>query len=128
MGLYDMVLIKENHIDGCGQLIDAVARVRNRWGDRFKIEVETRNFEEVEQALLAIVDRIMLDNMGVEHILEAVALIGGRVETEASGSINLHNVAAIAETGVDFISMGALTHSFQCMDFSKILVKNVYFK
>lgn len=127
MGLHDMVLIKENHIDGCNGLLDAVDRVRQRWGKRFKIEVETRNLDEVQCALRADVDRIMLDNMDIPTMEKAVRVIHERVETEASGGVTIENVAAVAETGVDYISVGALTHSVKCMDYSKIVIKNVYF-
>lgn len=117
-GLYDMVLIKDNHIDSAGGISQAVQAVREHWGDRYPVEVETRNLDEVQEAIEAGVDRIMLDNMDIDTMREAVELIGGRIETEASGGVNLHTVSFIAETGIDFISIGALTHSMRCLDFS----------
>ena len=94
---------------------------RKRWGKTFKIEVETRNLEEVREAIQAGVDRIMLDNLDIDTMSEAVQLIDGRAETEASGGINLNMVSFVAETGVDYISIGALTHSTKCIDFSLVL-------
>ncbi len=121
IGLYDMILIKDNHTDSCGGIIKAVNAARKRWGNTFKIEVETRNLDEVREAIAAGVDRIMLDNMDIEMMAEAVQLIDGRAETEASGGINLNMVSFVAETGVDYISLGALTHSTKCIDFSLVL-------
>ncbi len=117
-GLYDMVLIKDNHIDGSGGVAQAVKRAQDRWQGDLTIECETRNLEEVTEALQAGADRIMLDNMSLDEMKQAVKRIGGRAETEASGGVTLGTVADIAETGVDLISVGALTHSFRCMDFS----------
>ncbi len=125
MGLYDMVLIKDNHIDTCGGIIKTVNAVRNRWGDTFAIEVETRNLEEVKTAIQASVNRIMLDNMDLDTMREAVRIIEGRAETEASGGINLNTVSFVAETGVDYISIGGLTHSTKWLDFSMIIDKNL---
>ena len=117
-GLYDMVLVKDNHIDGAGGLKAAIERVRNRYGKRYLIEVEVKNLDELSTALSLLVDRIMLDNMDLETMREAVALSGGRVPLEASGNVSLDTVRAIAETGVDFISAGALTHSAPVLDIS----------
>ncbi|MGM0432327.1 MAG: carboxylating nicotinate-nucleotide diphosphorylase [Spirochaetota bacterium] len=117
-GLYDMVLIKDNHIDAAGGIEKAVEKVRERWGSTFPIEVETRNLKEVRQALKCRIDRIMLDNMDCELMRKAVEMIGGHAETEASGNITLERVAAIAQTGVDFISVGEITHSVKAFDFS----------
>jgi len=125
MGLYDMVLIKDNHIDSCGGILKAVNAVKNRWGNTFVIEVETRNLEEVKEALQAGVDRIMLDNMEIDTMTEAVRVIEGRAETEASGNVNLSTVSFIAETGVDYISIGGLTHSTKWLDFSMIIDKHL---
>ncbi len=123
MGLYDMILIKDNHIDSCGSISKAVLEARNRWGNSFAIEVETRNMEEVQEAIKANVERIMLDNMDLDTMSEAVHLIDGRVETEASGGISLNTVSFVAETGIDYISMGGLTHSTKWLDFSMIIDK-----
>ncbi|MBI1387321.1 MAG: carboxylating nicotinate-nucleotide diphosphorylase [bacterium] len=122
-GLYDMVLIKDNHIDSCGTITAAVKAARDKWGNRYAIEVETRNLLEVTEAVQTGVDRIMLDNMDIETMAEAVRLIGGRAETEASGGINLSTVSFVAETGVDYISVGSLTHSAKWLDFSLLLDK-----
>jgi nicotinate-nucleotide pyrophosphorylase (carboxylating) len=118
MGLYDMAMIKDNHIDGAGGIEAAVQRVRQAKGDQFPIEVEVRNLGELRAALELPVDRIMLDNMSLADMREAVRLTGGRVPLEASGNVTLETVRAIAETGVDFISSGALTHSAPVFDVS----------
>jgi nicotinate-nucleotide pyrophosphorylase (carboxylating) len=118
MGLYDMVLIKDNHIAAAAGIISAVERVRNKVESRFKIEVETKTLDEVREALTAQADTIMLDNMPVEMMREAVKLIAGRALVEASGNVTLDTVRAIAETGVDFISTGSLTHSAPAADIS----------
>lgn len=122
MGLYDMIMLKDNHIDYAGGLEKAIQRA---WEyvqtvkPGLKIEVETRNLEEVKQATLTgKVDRIMLDNFTPPAIREAVEIIGGRYETEASGGINLDNIREYAATGVDFISVGALIHQAQSLDLS----------
>ncbi|KJR41371.1 nicotinate-nucleotide pyrophosphorylase [Candidatus Magnetoovum chiemensis] len=118
MGLYDMVMIKDNHIDSIGSITKAVEVIRSKWGERFKIEVETRNIREVQEALDADVDIIMLDNMDIDTMKEAVRLINKRAKSEASGNMNLERLKAVAETGVDYISVGALTHSVTVFDFS----------
>lgn len=118
MGLYDMVLIKDNHITAAGGIAAAVSRVRAKHRDRFRIEVETRTLAEVREALDAKADIIMLDNMSPAMMREAVALIGGGTPVEASGNVTLETVRAIAETGVDLISVGALTHSAPAADIS----------
>ena len=124
-GLYDMVLIKDNHIDFSGSITRAVERVRSRWGGEYRIEVECRTLEEVKEALACAVDVIMLDNMGEESVREAVSLkkSTGRmenpgVEFEASGNIDLEAAGVMSGTGVDYISVGSLTHSAKCFDFS----------
>lgn len=109
--LTDGVLIKDNHIAACGSITEAVARVRTRVPHTIRIEVETENIEQVRECLACRVDIIMLDNMGLQAMEEAVACIDGRALVEASGGVNLHTVAGIAATGVDIISIGALTHS-----------------
>jgi nicotinate-nucleotide pyrophosphorylase (carboxylating) len=118
--LYDGVLIKENHIAAAGGIDVAVARARDQVPHTLKIEVETRNFDEVREALAARADIILLDNMNVADLREAVQLVGGRALIEASGGVNLKTVRAIAETGVDFISVGALTHSYRAVDISML--------
>ncbi len=117
-GLYDGVLIKDNHIEAAGGISQAVRRVRETAPLMVKIEVEVKNLAEAGEAVEAGADIIMLDNMTVEAMREAVALIGGRALTEASGNVTLDTVTAIAATGVDFISAGALTHSARAADIS----------
>lgn len=124
-GLYDMVLIKENHIEASGGLSVAVNRIRENMKAQnlnLKVEVEARNLEDVKAALNSKVDRIMLDNMNLAQIKKAVALVGGKEELEVSGGVTLNTVRTIAETGVDFISVGALIHSAKSMDLSLLLV------
>lgn len=120
-GLYDMVLIKENHITAAGGITAAVARVRTYDRQRRPIEVEVTNLNELQEALSLNVDRIMLDNMDLEQMHEAVALANGKTPLEASGNVNLQTVAAIAATGVDYISVGSLTHSVKALDISLLL-------
>lgn len=117
-GLYDMVLIKDNHIKAAGSIESAVTKIKKGIKKKIKIEVETTNLDEVSEAIKAKVDIIMLDNMTIETMKEAVKIIGGKIKTEASGNVNLNTVRAIAETGVDFISVGALTHSVKALDIS----------
>lgn len=119
-GLFDMVLIKDNHIDFAGSITAAVERVRAS-GTSLPIEVETRTLENVREALELGVERILLDNMRPETMREAVAMAktaGGRAEFEASGNVTLENVLEVARTGVDYISVGALTHSPRVFDAS----------
>jgi nicotinate-nucleotide pyrophosphorylase (carboxylating) len=118
MGLYDMVMIKDNHIDAAGGIDKAVNKIRSKWGTRFQIEVETRNLNEVKQAVECKADRIMLDNMNNSELSQAVEFIAGRSETEASGNMTLERIPEVAETGVDFISVGELTHTVKAFDFS----------
>jgi nicotinate-nucleotide pyrophosphorylase (carboxylating) len=119
MGLYDMALIKNNHISAVGgDLAEAVRRVRGCDPRQRPVEIEVRSLDELRQALELNVDRILLDNMTPEQLRQAVALTGGRVPLEASGGITLENVAEIAHTGVDYISIGALTHSVKALDIS----------
>jgi nicotinate-nucleotide pyrophosphorylase (carboxylating) len=117
-GLYDGVLIKDNHIRAVGSITEAIARARSGVPLTSKIEVEVSSLEEVEEALEAKADIIMLDNMTAPDMRLAVAKIGGAALVEASGGITLENIAAIAETGVDFISVGALTTAVRAVDIS----------
>lgn len=121
MGLFDMILLKDNHVDFAGGIAAALARCRRYLEQnnlRLKIEIEVRNFEELEEALAGKPDRIMLDNFTVGDTHRAVELIGGRVETESSGGITRETIRAYAEQGVDYISVGELTHSVRCLDLS----------
>lgn len=122
-GLSNAVLIKDNHIEAAGGIGTAVARVRQRASHTLKIEVEVKNFQELNEAIQAGVDIIMLDNMSVPDMREAVLHVNGRIPLEASGNVTLATVRQIAETGVDFISVGALTHSVKAADLS-LLVMN----
>jgi nicotinate-nucleotide pyrophosphorylase (carboxylating) len=117
-GLFDLVLIKDNHVDTAGSVGEAVARVRARWGSRFPIEVECRTTREVEDALAAGVKMILLDNMTPARMREEVARIDGRATVEASGNMSRETIPAASASGVDFISVGALTHSVRSVDFS----------
>lgn len=120
-GLYDMALIKNNHIDAAGGVSTAVERCLStirRMGLDLKVEVEARSLTEVGEALRHPVQRILLDNMKIAELREAVRLISGKAETEASGGIRLDNVRSFAETGVDFVSVGSLTHSAPALDIS----------
>lgn len=116
--LSDGAMLKDNHIDACGGIIPATQTLRSKLGHMVKIEVETRNFDEVRQAVKAGADVIMLDNMNCEQMAEAVKIIGGKATSEASGNITLENIAEVAKTGVDIISLGALTHSVKAFDIS----------
>lgn len=116
-GLYDMVMLKENHLRAGGGITNAVGIIKKRYTS-YKIEVETTCLKEVEEALAAGVDRIMLDNMSIADMEQAVKLVQGRVELEASGGITEETLATVAATGVDFISAGALTHSPRALDIS----------
>ena len=123
MGLYDMALIKDNHIDAAGGVAQAIQKVHQHIGGQIPIEVEVKNLDELQTALTCTVDRILLDNMDLSTMREAVKIAGGRVALEASGNVSLTTVRDIAETGVDFISVGALTHSAPVFDVSLRLVK-----
>lgn len=118
--LYDGILIKENHIAAAGGISVAVERARQRAPHTLKIEVETRSLEEVQEALGAGADIILLDNMAPEDLRRAVETVKGRALTEASGGVNLETVEEIAKAGVDFISVGALTHSYRAVDISML--------
>ena len=116
--LSDAAMLKDNHVDAGGGIASAVAKLRQKLGHMTKIELEVRNLDELGQALEAGVDVIMLDNMSCEEMREAVAITNGRALLEASGGITAETLRAIAETGVDIISMGALTHSVTAFDIS----------
>ena len=121
MGLYDMAMIKDNHIKMAGGISKAVEQVRARIAPEIKIEVETTNLDEVREAIAAGADIIMLDNMNNETMTEAVAIIKAAnpaIKTEASGNMNIPRLKEVAATGVDYISVGALTHTVKAMDIS----------
>lgn len=120
MGLFDLAMIKDNHIVAAGSIQSAVEKVRNS-DSNIEIEVETKTIKEVEEALVANADIIMLDNMTVDLMTEAVNLIDGKAKTEASGGITIDTIRNVAGTGVDFISVGALTHSVDAFDISQQL-------
>lgn len=121
-GLYDMIMIKDNHHDFCGGVTKAIERANAYITEKkldIKIEIEVRNLAELQEVLkVGKVDRIMFDNFTPQLMIQAVAMVGGRFETEASGGITLDTVRSYAETGVDFVSVGALTHSYKSMDLS----------
>ncbi|MBE6230462.1 MAG: carboxylating nicotinate-nucleotide diphosphorylase [Bacteroidales bacterium] len=121
MGLYDMAMIKDNHIKMAGGITKAVEQVRGKIAPGIKIEVETTNMDEVKEAIAAGADIIMLDNMGNEAMTEAVAVIKAAnptIKTEASGNMSIPRLKEVAATGVDYISVGALTHTVKAMDIS----------
>lgn len=128
MGLYDMAMIKDNHIKMAGGIAKAVEQVRSKIDSSIKIEVETTNLDEVNQAIQAGADIIMLDNMGTDAMKEAVSIIkaaGKGIKTEASGNMSIPRLKEVASTGVDYISVGALTHTVKGMDISmNIQVEN----
>lgn len=117
LGLFDAFLIKENHISACGSIASAVTEARFH-NPELKVEVEVENMDELQQALDAGVDRVLLDNFELDTMREAVALCAGKVITEASGNITLENIREVAETGVNYISTGALTKNIQAIDLS----------
>ncbi len=124
IGLYDMFLIKENHITAAGSITNAVTLCREYMKSShadLKIEVETRTLDEVREALQLRVNRIMLDNMSIEQAQQAVILVNKAVKLEISGGVNLENVSAYARTGVDYISIGGLTHSAKALDLSLLV-------
>ncbi len=122
IGLFDMILLKDNHVDFAGGIENAINRAKQYLDDRqkdLKIEVEVRSIDELNEALrVGGVDRIMLDNFSVEKTREAVEIVNGRVELESSGGINFDTIREYALTGVDYISVGALTHSVKSLDMS----------
>lgn len=122
IGLFDMILLKDNHVDFAGGITNAIDRCHKYFEEKslnLKIEIEVRNFDELSQVLAhGGVDRIMLDNFTVEDTKKAVEMISGRYETESSGGITFETIRKYAECGVDFVSVGALTHSVKCLDMS----------
>ena len=122
IGLFDMILLKDNHIDFAGGIENAIKRCHEYLKEKnldLKIEIEVRSFEELNQVIShGGVNRIMLDNFSVEDTKKAVEIINGRYETESSGGITYDTIRSYAECGVDFISVGALTHSVKCLDMS----------
>ncbi len=120
IGLFDGVLIKENHVAAAGGITAAIERAKQKLPHTLKIEIETRDLTEVEEALAAGADIIMLDNMGLDEMRQGVELIAGRALVEASGGVNLERVSDIAATGVNIISVGALTHSVTAADISML--------
>jgi len=126
-GLYDRIMIKDNHTDAAGSITEAVQRVQTYLNERDKnldMTIEVRNFKELDEVLSLGIDvRVMLDNFTVDDTRRAVKLINKKIEVEASGGIELNNVKDVAATGVDFISVGALTHSAQSLDMSLKIIK-----
>ena len=122
IGLFDMILLKDNHVDFAGGITQAITRAQEYQktkGKELKIEIEDRNFDELEEAMqVGGIDRIMLDNFNIENTKEAVRRIAGRFETESSGGITFTTLRAYSECGVDYISVGALTHSVKSLDMS----------
>jgi len=121
-GLYDEVMIKDNHIKSAGSISRAVEKVRDGLGSQTKIEVETQNLDEVQEALEKEVDVIMLDNMAIDMIRESVKLINGRAKVEISGCVTMERLDEISRTGADFVSVGALTHSAPSVDISMNII------
>lgn len=126
-GLYDMIMIKDNHVDFAGGIKKAIEATHSyliEKGKNLKVEIEVRNFEELEEVLkVGRIDRIMLDNFTPDDMREAIRMINNTYETEASGNISFNNIRAYAETGVDFISVGALTHQLKSLDLSLKAIK-----
>jgi nicotinate-nucleotide pyrophosphorylase (carboxylating) len=121
-GLYDMIMLKENHIRSVGSISEAVKKVKTK-NTSYKIEVEVTNLNELKDAVNAGADRVMLDNMSVSDMKKAVEEFSGKVELEASGNVTLDTIEKIAKTGVDFISCGALTHSYRSLDISLLFTE-----
>lgn len=116
MGLYDQILIKDNHINLGNGIRNVLNKIKDVNSGRLFVEIEVKNIRQLRQALRFNVDRIMLDNMSIEEIGDAVKIVNGRCELEVSGNISLQNIREIAEAGVDFISVGSLTHSYNSID------------
>lgn len=125
IGLFDAALVKDNHIEATGSIADAVKAVRRHAPFMAKVEVETSNLKQVQEAIDAAADVIMLDNMSIAQMTEAVKLVNKRAWIEASGGITLETIRQIAATGVDYISSGALTHSAPVVDFNMKITMNV---
>ena len=122
--LSDAAMLKDNHIDAYGGITAAVAALREKIGHTIKIEVEVRTLDELKEALETKAEIIMLDNMSCEEMAQAVKIAGGRALLEASGNVTAENIRSVAETGVDIISLGALTHSVRCFDISMKIRKS----
>ncbi len=122
-GLFDAYLIKENHIAAAGSLTEAVRRAQKSNTSNRMVEVEVRSIQELNEAIALDVDRILLDNMSVDEMKKSVGIAAGKIPLEASGNVTLRNVRQIAETGVDFISVGSLTHSVRALDLSFLIEK-----
>lgn len=118
MGLFDMVLIKDNHIKAAGGIAEAVAKTRKAYGDKYKIEVETTNIDEVREALSQDIDIIMLDNMDKKTMKKAVNIIDGKKKIDASGNMDKKKIRQIRDQRIDYISIGAITHSVKALDLS----------
>jgi len=129
LGLYDMIMIKDNHIDFAGGIKNAIYATHNylnSTGKDLKIEIEVRSFDELNEVLnVGMVNRIMLDNLTPEDLIKAIKLVNNKYETEASGNISIDNIREYAETGVDYISVGALTHQIRSLDMSLMSLKAV---
>jgi nicotinate-nucleotide pyrophosphorylase (carboxylating) len=123
-GLYDAVMIKDNHIKSAGSIFQAVGNVRKALGNKNKIEVETQNLNEVREALDNKVDIIMLDNMSIDCMRDAVKVIDGRAKVEISGGVTLESLDEISRTGADYVSVGALTHSAPAVDISMNIINS----
>jgi len=123
IGLFDMAMIKDNHIEVAGGITNAVNALRGKLKEGVKIEVETTTLEQVQEALDNHVDIIMLDNMDTQTMRRGVELIAGRAKVEASGNMTLERLREVAATGVDYISIGVLTHSVSALDISQRLEK-----
>jgi nicotinate-nucleotide pyrophosphorylase (carboxylating) len=121
-GLFDMILLKDNHVDVAGGIKNALANTHDylvKSGKKLDVEIEIRNLTELEQVLeIGGVRRVMFDNMSVENILKGVKMVAGSIETEISGGVTEETIVALAETGVDYISVGKLTHSVRSLDLS----------
>ena len=118
VGLFDMIMIKDNHIKAAGSITEAVNLVKVRYQDKFRIEVETTNLDEVKEAVESNIDVIMLDNMDKEKMSDAIKIIDGKSEIEVSGNMDLQKIENIKDLNIDFISVGALTHSIEVFDLS----------
>jgi nicotinate-nucleotide pyrophosphorylase (carboxylating) len=123
MGLYDMILIKDNHIDAAGSIAESVRRVRQRYGSQYKIEVEARSLEEVEEAASSGIDRILLDNMPKSLVKKAVRLISGRTEIEVSGKMDRKKIKRLRTIPLDYVSAGYITNAAGHSDFSMQIIK-----
>ena len=124
IGLYDEVLIKENHIHACGSIKQALAAAKKKYPDNMPIEIEVESIDELQQALGGGAKRILLDNFSLGEITEAVAIAGNKAKLEVSGNVTLDNIAELVATGIDYISIGDLSKNLQAVDFSMCTVSN----